>query len=67
MEEQSENELNKVQVEKEGPPMGLSLFVPQMNQASREKSLTPISNRCVAVNFMSHDAGVKIRVFRCEV
>lgn len=65
---QSENELNKVQVEaQEGVPMGLPPFVPKMNQASKEKGLTPIGNCCMAVNFMSHDAGENVRGYWCEI
>lgn len=60
-------DLNKIQVEKEGPPMGPSFFAPQRNQASRRKFLTPKGNCGVAVNLMSYHAGVKVRGYWCEV
>lgn len=60
-------DFNKIQAEKEGPPTGPSFFAPTRNQASKEKVLTPIGNCRVVVNFMSHDAGEKVRGCWCEV
>jgi hypothetical protein len=58
---------NKLQIGKEGPSHRPIPFCTWKDQTSRENGLTPKCNCCVAVNFMSYDAGENIRGFWCEV